>query len=238
MKKSIALFTAAFAVVSAFAEDEVARVPTPVQISFASPLQLPPFQRDVWGLRANILFGLSGDVYGLDAGLIGAADGDFGGVSAQGFNLAGGSAGGIQLGAVGNYVGKNFYGLQAGGILNIDVLAAYGVQFGAVNIDREFTGLRLGLVDYSHDIFDGWQFAAVNVNMADTIGASWSAINYARGNLTGAQIGLFNSIGGSASGFQLGVFNAAADLTGVQIGVLNLNVASSLPIMAVLNARF
>jgi len=82
-------------------EEEIDRNPTPIEIDLFSPVKVWPHERDVYGIRLNLVYGHSENVYGLDLGLVGANKGDVAGVQLNGFNWVDGNVCGLQVGALG-----------------------------------------------------------------------------------------------------------------------------------------
>ena len=241
MKKLLIIAMAGLLAGAAFAEEEltVERCWTPLQINLASPLGLPWADRDVYGLRLNLLYGHSLEVAGIDLGLVGSNHGSFRGIQLNGFNYVEGAFRGIQLSPIGNVVAvKKAYGLQAAGIINWNLDDGAGLQFGLLNFSGAYTGAQIGLVNWDSRLSAGLALGGVNISGSDFSGLEFGLLNTCYGNLRGTQIGLFNMVFGRSRGLQFGVFNAAEDHTGVQIGLLNLNVNGRLPVMAIVNANF
>ncbi len=211
---------------------------TPLEINLASPLQVPWYVRDVWGIRLNLIYGRSQNVYGIDVGLVGLNNADMAGVEIEGFNWIGGSQYGLGVGAIGNVVMKHAYGLQIGGIINRFVDESAGVALGLLDFTIGYTGVQIGALTWDAANMEGLQLGVANVARKDLSGAQVGAVNYVNGNMTGAQVGVINTVGGIASGVQIGAFNAAQNLTGVQIGILNINAESKWPMMVLVNANF
>src|SRR4051812_25078328 len=94
---------------------------SPVALSIVPPVQFPPDQFSVAGLRMSVLWGKHRNVYGLDIGAIGnITEQDFVGIGVSGvFNLTHGTT--------------TIIGLQAAGIANINTnkTGVYGVQIAA-----------------------------------------------------------------------------------------------------------
>ena len=87
MKKALSAVVLAAAAVSAAAKDLYSSEEHPVSIvalALAAPIQLPPSNWDVKGLRLDLLYGDSHSVYGIDLGLAGHAGDEFAGVQACG----------------------------------------------------------------------------------------------------------------------------------------------------------
>lgn len=242
MKKLLTIAIAGLLAGSVFASEEqltVDRCWTPLQINLASPIGLPWADRDVYGLRLNLIYGHSLDVAGLDLGFVGANRGTFRGVQVNAFNLVEGSFRGVQISPLANVVAiKKGCGVQLGGLLNWYLDDGAGVQFGLLNFSGAFTGVQFGFVNWDSRISTGLMLGAVNISDSDFEGCEFGLLNTCYGNLRGSQIGLFNFSFARSEGLQLGLFNAAEDHTGIQIGLLNLNANGRLPVMALVNANF
>ena len=223
---------------SAAAEDETERFATPLEINLASPLQVPWYVRDVYGVRLNLIYGRSRNVYGLDLGLVGVNNADMIGYEVALFNWIQGSQCGLGVGAIGTVVLKHAYGVQIGGIINRFVDESAGVALGLLDFTMGYTGVQIGALTWDTANMEGVQLGLVNVAKKDLSGAGIGVVNFVNGNLTGAQVGVINTVGGIASGLQIGAFNAAQNLTGVQIGILNINAESKWPMMVLVNANF
>lgn len=158
---------------------------SPVGIAILPPIQFPPADFDITGLRASLLWGHHRNVYGLDVGLLGnMTDQSFVGVA-----LAGGM----------NYTTgvTTAIGLQAAGITNVNLglTSVYGVQLAlAVNYNAAATsvsGLALALANIGPftDIY-GVEVGIYN-RAKDVYGFQFGVVNVAD-NLHGIQIGLVN----------------------------------------------
>jgi len=240
MKKLTIMLSAMAIAAGTFAEeiDDVERKPTPIDLGLMMGLKLPPYERDVWGLKLNILHSHELNVYGLDTGFIGCNTGDAAGLQANVFNWVDGAAYGVQIGGVGNYVTGDFYGLQIGGLLSYNLGETYGAQLSLLNFDTAFCGLEVGGLNWNYAGMTGIQLGVVDVERHDVTGAQVGAFNFCRGNVTGGQIGVFNFVNGTGHGFQLGLVNAAQRFYGVQVGLVNVNIFGRLPIMVIANANF
>lgn len=242
MKKLLLIAMTGMFACSAFAElEEISeeRCWTPVQLNLASPIGLPWGDRSVYGLRANIFYGYSLNVSGLDFGMVAHARNNVYGIQANAANIIEGQFRGIQLGAVANYTVRPSYGVQLGGVLNWLLDDSAGLEVGFVNVSGGYTGIQLGgALNWDDGYGVGLDAAFANVARTDFTGCQLGVANYCKGTLQGCQIGIFNMAFGRSDGLQLGVFNASDEHRGVQIGLLNLNVAGTLPIMAVVNVNF
>jgi hypothetical protein len=170
---SILLFTSlSFAAVS------------PVSVNIFPPVQFPPDDFNVTGLRASIV-GQHRSVYGLDLALIGnTTDLNFVGIGISGiYNYTKGStyALGTQFAGLANYNnGKtSVFGLQGALLANInraeskvvglqlslanigDHTDIYGVSAGLYNKADEVYGLQIGLVNVANDLH-GIQIGLIN----------------------------------------------------------------------------
>jgi len=241
MKKLAIMLSAAALAVGAFAnafDEDADRRPTPIDLGLFSILKVPPFDRDVWGLKLNIIHSHELNVYGIDTGLVGCNTGTAAGLQANAFNWVEGDAYGVQVGGFGNYVTEDIAGLQVGGVLSYNLGETYGLQVSALNFDTTLYGVQVGALNWNYSGTQGVQLGAVNVERHDVTGGSVGFMNFCNGNVEGAQIGAFNFVNGTARGCQIGIINAAQRLYGVQIGLVNVNVLGRLPIMVIANANF
>ncbi|QDK45257.1 hypothetical protein DOM22_08870 [Bdellovibrio sp. ZAP7] len=158
---------------------------TPISVAIAPPVQFPPQDFSITGIRLSALWGHHRDVYGLDFGVLGnITDQDFVGIGiAGGFNATYGSTNiiGLQLAGLGNYNQQktNVVGLQAALISNINVAESnvYGVQLAVTNLSTNTSvyGAQLGVYNRAKSVY-GIQLGLVNIT----------------DNLHGLQIGLVN----------------------------------------------
>lgn len=157
---------------------------SPLGLSIAPPVELPPQDFTVTGVRTSLLWGDHRDVYGIDLGVIGnATDTNFVGIAVSGgFNYNKGTA--------------TVIGLQAAGITNVNVNHAsiVGAQVALVNVNEAestLAGVELGLVN--------------NSAYTTIVGVQAGLYNKAR-VVDGFQIGLIN-IADSLHGIQVGLAN-------------------------------
>jgi hypothetical protein len=157
---------------------------SPIGIGIVPPIQFPPENFSVTGVRVNPIFGSHHQVYGLDAGVLGNITlHNMGGVQvAGGFNYnKGDTAGLFQAAGVGNWnISKvNIYGAQIAGGINsnkgesfvLGVVAAIanitehtkvvGVEVGAYNSAREVYGFQIGIVNKVENLH-GLQIGVIN----------------------------------------------------------------------------
>lgn len=211
--------------------------PTPLEINLTSPLQILWGERDVYGLRANLLYGAGYDVYGIDLGFVGVNTGVIGGLQANAFNWTDGVVGGIQIGGVLNYVSQDMTGLQFGGFLSLNRGKMTGLQIAPMNMNNSFTGLQLGCLNWTDGTVEyAWSSALVN-RAGDFSGFQLGAFNLAQ-TVSGAQLGAFNVTFGSVDGAQYGVFNLTDSLNGVQIGLVNMVAKGKIPVTLLFNIGF
>jgi hypothetical protein len=120
-------------------------------------------------------------------------------------------------------------------------------------VNRNVTGLDLGLINRTTEDFKGYQGGLVGVTHGRVSGwqDNW-AVNVAEGQFYGLQTGLVNLVGtgegvqfgayNSAdymSGLQIAVVNFAEDLNGVQVGLINIiRSKGSFPILPLVNWKF
>lgn len=161
---------------------------TPLSFSVVPPVQFPPSDFTITGVRASVLYGRHRDLYGVDLGLGGnITDGNFVGVGIAGlFNATRGSttilglqfAGlsnintekttvvGLQLTAGLNYnsAQSSVTGLQLGLIGNYSPFTnVYGAQVGLYNSANEVYGVQIGLVNVASNLH-GVQIGLANFN--------------------------------------------------------------------------
>lgn len=157
---------------------------TPLAVAIIPPVQFPPNDFAVAGLRASALWGKHYSVYGIDLGLVGnMTEQHFVGVAASGiFNYNKGTTTAI--------------GLQAAGVANINVNKAqiYGVQVALYNsnvAESFLLGLGVGAVNDSPFM----KVAGIQAGL------------YNRANVvSGIQIGVVN-VANTLHGLQIGLLN-------------------------------
>jgi hypothetical protein len=138
---------------------------TPFMLSFVSPLQVPPRDFDVGGLRLSIIYGECVNFDGLDIGLVGRATGHGNGLFINGLlTLVEGSSVGLQIAPV-NVVEGGFAGWQVGVANYAGTLPgadAKGWQIGVFNGATQFKGWQLGVINYTESMV-GFQLGVVNI---------------------------------------------------------------------------
>lgn len=161
---------------------------SPLSIAIVPPIQFPPDDFSVTGLRGSALWGHHRNFYGLDLGLLGnVTDQEFTGLAVSGaFNYTRGTthAIGLQLAGLTNVNTSKtaVYGLQVAGVLNYNSAAStvrglqlallanqspftdiYGAQVGIYNRAKDVYGLQIGVVNVA-DNLHGLQIGLVNFN--------------------------------------------------------------------------
>lgn len=158
---------------------------SPLSVGIVPPVQFPPDDFNVTGLRMSLLWGKHRDVYGLDIGALGnITEQRFVGIGlAGGFNYTQGHTTilGLQLagGANINTEKTNVYGAQlalgfnsntaTSSVTGIQAAIAnlsghttiYGAQIGVYNRAQEVYGLQIGLVNVASSLH-GIQIGLIN----------------------------------------------------------------------------
>jgi len=118
------------------------------------------------------------------------------------------------------------YGLDIG-LWNVTNGDQYGLQIGAIGV------LRKGKTF-------GWNFAGiVNISSGNEKGVSFAGIyNQSDGKITGLQFASCVSKAKHVTGLQFALVTYADDISGVQLGLLNICKKSSIPFMFLINAKF
>lgn len=81
-----------------------------------------------------------------------------------------------------------------------------GFTLGLFNYDENYTGVQLGIFNYSSQGFSGLQYSFVNLDQGTFKGLEWGFVNVSQ----------------DTHGVQLGGINYAQSLSGMQIGLLNI----------------
>ncbi len=168
MKKHLSILAASFLLL--FSSTAQAAL-SPVAIAIVPPLQFPPYNFSVTGLRVSALWGNHRSVYGIDLGVIGnMTDGQMTGISASGiFNYNKGEMVGVLLQGAGignfNKSKARIYGVQLAGIINSNggESTVGGLMLAAVNYGpfTNIRGFQVGLYNKAHDVA-GFQIGIIN----------------------------------------------------------------------------
>jgi hypothetical protein len=158
---------------------------SPVAVSIIPPVQFPPSDFSITGLRANLLYGSHRDVFGLDFGVVGnRTTQDFVGLGiAGGFNWTEGTT--------------KIIGLQAAGVANVNTQKTdvYGVQIALVTNYNSASSSVTGL-----------QLAAANISKHTNVYGVQAGIYNSAQAIYGFQIGLVN-VAENVHGLQIGLIN-------------------------------
>lgn len=130
------------------AQDERAGF-SPFMLSFVNPIQVPPADFDIGGLKLNLIYGECRDLTGLDIGLFSQASGDSLGWHLNGVSLIGGNGSGLMTSLLVNYVEGEYKGLQIG-VYN-HATHINGLQIGAINYANTAYGVQIGVVNVIED---------------------------------------------------------------------------------------
>ncbi len=212
----------------------------PVQASLYPTLQLVPYDRDVTGVRLNLI-GVNRNMTGVDVGVINQSDESFRGVGVGVVNLCQGDVGGLSIGFI-NHVNGDMVGFQGIPVLsfwnalNVVHGKITGIQGGLYNQAHEISGLQGGLFNVGYQA-KGGQIGLYNYS--DTFGGvQLGIINIAYEEAHGLQVGLYNGTG-HFRGLQIGIVNQTQTLEGLQLGLVNaVSQKESLPVMVFANWQF
>ena len=193
--RRIALAVALSAASFAYAET------APVILSLVTPLQVPPVNYDVKGLRLSLIYGDCANFTGLDIGVANRTRGAYTGLAIGGVNIAEDQLHGGQVGLV-NWNGNGDTSWSKRSV---------GAQIGIFNHSDMFCGLQDGLFNLSEGEFAGLQFSFLNCTR-DLRGVQCGryfllGVNIANGTVHGCQVGLVNYAEKMESGCQIGFIN-------------------------------
>ncbi len=131
-----------------FAQENTARF-SPFMLSIINPIQVPPADFDIGGLKLNIIYGESHGMTGLDVGLFSQNTGDVNALHINGVSVVGGNGNGLMISLLANYVEGEYGGLQISAFNYATHLN--GLQIGAINIANTAYGLQIGVVNVVKD---------------------------------------------------------------------------------------
>lgn len=159
---------------------------SPLSVGIVPPVQFPPSDFSVTGLRLSLIYGDHRDLYGIDFGVIGNITRQtFTGLAVSGaFNITHGTTTilGLQLAGLANINTEKtgVYGLQVAGLMNQNTASSsvtglqlallanladhtniYGLQVGLYNRAQSVYGLQIGLVNVANSLH-GVQIGLVN----------------------------------------------------------------------------
>lgn len=230
---------------------------TPLQLNFFTPSSIPWQIDNVYGIRANIMYGKNKNVYGIDVGMFNSVQRNFAGIQFGTLCNAMGSrfSSGCSISGFVNYASEGrIYGFYVAGITNILEDACGVFISGALNFtNRKTYGLQIsGCGNYSRRLVGAqislglsgilipYLFASIFESPSNSIAASAllmviaSMTNYVKTHFKGLQIGFIN-ITNYGTGFQIGFLNYAKHLKGFQLGVFNIITSSPVPFFPILN---
>jgi hypothetical protein len=158
---------------------------SPLAVSIFPPVQFPPDDYDVAGLRLNLLVGKHRSVYGLD------------------------------FGVVGNITTQKFAGLAVAGLFNrtfgrSDIVGLQVAGLSNINTERvNLVGFQVALMNYNSaaSTISGFQIGPLaNLSTYSTVYGAQIGIYNSASEVYGFQIGLFNETT-DLHGLQIGVIN-------------------------------
>ncbi|MDA3923517.1 MAG: hypothetical protein PF904_02320 [Kiritimatiellae bacterium] len=119
---------------------------SPFMLSIVDPIQVPPSDFYVGGLKLNLLYGRCHDFTGLDIGLFSYCTGNAeGALHIGGVTAIGGNGQGLMINLLANTVTGEYGGLQIGFLNNASHID--GLQIGVINIANTAYGLQIGVVN-------------------------------------------------------------------------------------------
>jgi hypothetical protein len=122
---------------------------SPFMLSFVNPIQVPPADFDIGGLKLNLIYGESHDMIGLDIGLFSQNTGDVTALHINGVSVVGRNGRGLMISLVANYVEGEYGGMQIGAYNHASHLD--GIQIGVINHANTAYGLQIGLINVIED---------------------------------------------------------------------------------------
>jgi len=187
---------------------------TPFQLTFLVPFQLSPSNRDVYGMRANLIIGENKNVCGLDiGGIIQGTDG---------------TGAGIQIAHVISLT-STFYGLQLG-LVNMVEKKLAGMQIGFGNETGDMSGLQMAVLG------NGFTFEPIR---GDIKGVQLSGFaNVVAHSVKGVQIAVAYNEAEEVDGLQIGFVNYTDRMTGLQIGIVNIIKEGAVAFCPIINFNF
>lgn len=100
-----------------------------------------------------------------------------------------------------------------------------GVDYGLIynRVKKNVIGGQSGLVNNVGGNFGGQQSGAVNITNGNFNGLQFGLVNLSKGGFVGVQVGVIYNYAGTMNGIQLGLINNTENLSGLQIGLVNIN---------------
>ena len=241
---------------------------SPLALSFVSASEFPGTERDVYGVRLNLLGGCHHDVTGIDVGgIYNSVSNGMYGVQVGGIcDFTAHATMGAQISGLVNVGGWWLTGMQATGLINLagDVCGAQVAGWGSLclkmrgcqvsggaNLAGVGRGCQIGVGGNIALVMDGLQIGGELNSAYRMRGIQCSAIVNSGNILDGAQLSAINlsddcsgvqigavNSGTDVAGLQVGVVNYANTMSGCQVGVLNVIKSSSVPVLPVVNMSF
>lgn len=194
-----------------------------------------PVDWDVYGLRLSLAGAMNENVYGLDVGLgAGGALQTFGGLQASFLNMGGMERTvGVQLGVLSNG-GHNLSGAQIG-LVNSCREDSVGMQLGVQNYAEHFRGFQIGIGSVTIPFPMDFPGVVLSLGPEKRFGCSPGALAE---DMSGIQLSILYNRAKVMNGLQVGFVNDCEDMTGIQIGAINIIRESPLKFFPVINAKF
>ena len=199
---------------------------TPVQVGLFAPVSLP------WGFDWDVK-GFDLDIFYMET------------VKLQGFGVSGIAArtrdemDGLLVSLLCNWNDKDVRGITATLGANLCFGDVYGINVSTFGLRNTMKGLDANLVGSYQKDFVGWQTSCIcNFNENECTGASFAlALNMARVE-TGFQAAFINSAA-ELHGVQIGIINVAQECPwGLQLGLVNIILDNRVKILPIVNGYF
>lgn len=190
---------------------------TPLQLSLWNPIQLFSEEKNVIGLRLDLIYGKNKNIYGIDTGIINTLTGNANGIQVGLMNKAE-HVKGIQVGLLGE--SKSLSGIQLNGLMSkTENLKGISISYGfpGYSLAGSMDGLQIGLINRS-GTFEG----EGTISFYDSTGFQIGGVNISR----------------NLKGFQIGIVNYCESMSGVQIGLVNYIHSGPIPLLPIINASF
>jgi len=105
-----------------------------------------------------------------------------------------------------------------------------GFRLNVIGVNRNMTGLDIGLINQTDQLFRGVGIGVVNLSQGDSRGINMGFINHVNGDMVGLQgipfLSFWNALNivhGQCTGLQGGLYNQAESLNGLQAGLINVS---------------
>ena len=201
--------------VTAQQTNELKNVPAQVSIVYPAGTHGRQSPHNTYNFSLNLLTGKIGGLNGLEiSGIYGQVENNAFGIQIAGFsNIVGGKMIGFQVSSLANIIGYGIIGMQVSGITNI--------------IGDKMTGIQIsGLANILGDTITGVQISGLaNLVGGEIKGLQVSGlVNGVGEKIKGLQVSsIANVIYGEMKGVQISLYNRVNTLSGLQIGLINVN---------------